>query len=321
MAVAEHALTARAEVKSRGPWGLAWQRLRRKKIAMISLAIILIIYGSGILAPWIAPYDYTAQDLNRTLQGPSTQHFFGTDRLGRDIFSRLIWGARTNAIVTLASIVSGSLFLGLFLGSLAGYLGRWVDNLIMRVGDIFLAFPGLLLVILIAATIKPRVIEFIRHIENVIHVKGLATSGVPDYLVVFGALAVFSWVGMARLIRGQILSLKETQYVEAARAGGASTWRVILTHLLPNAISPIVVSISFGMGAAAGSEVVLSWLGVGVQPPHASWGAMIFEVQSIRVLKTTPHLLLAPALTIGVLVFAFNLLGDGLNDALNPRAR
>lgn len=305
--------------RGRSPWQQAWYRLRRKKVGMAGLIIILIVYAAGVLAPWIAPYGFNDQDLSLSYSPPSLAHPFGTDALGRDQFSRVIWGARTAAIISVLAVSFGTV-LGVVLGGLAGFVGRWVDTLLMRISDILFAFPSLLLVILIAGTLKPRVVEWVRAFEQASGIQGLVKSGAVDYLVVFGALSIFAWPGMARLVRGQILSLKETQFVEAAHALGVSTWRIIRRHLLPNAMAPVIVSISMGMGSAVTSEVVLSWLGVGVQPPNPSWGRMIWETQG--ALRTPyPYLLLAPALTVGLVIFAFNLLGDALNDVLNPRTR
>lgn len=301
------------------PWRQALRRFLHKRAAVACLLFLLAVYLAGLLAPWVAPYDFRAQDLNNAGQGPSLGHPLGTDRLGRDIFSRIIWGARTAAIVSIAAVATGSLILGLVLGSLAGYFGRWVDTLIMRIGDIFLAFPGLLLVIFIAATLKPRAVALAVAMEDSLGVKGIVASGVVDYFVVFGALALFGWVGMARLVRGQMLALKESQFVEAARALGAGPGRVIFRHMLPNAMGPIIVTISMAMGGTVTSEVVLSWLGIGIQPPNPSWGTMLFENQGM--LRAQPHLLLVPAAVVATVIFAFNILGDGLNDALNPRAR
>lgn len=303
---------------SKSCWADSWCRLTRKRAATSALILLLVIYLSGVLAPWVAPYSPTDQNLDAAWQGPSREHLLGTDRLGRDILSRIIWGARTAAIVSIAAVVTGSIFLGVVLGSVAGYLGSKIDTIIMRLGDLFLAFPGLLLVILIAATVKPRVTELVRGFERAAGFEGIVASGAVDYFVVFGALSLFSWVGMARLVRGQVLSLKENQYVEAARAIGASTPRIILVHLFPNAIGPVIVSVSMAMGSAVTSEVVLSWLGVGIQPPNASWGVMIWE--NSGQLRSNPHLLLMPAFVVGLVIIAWNILGDGLNDALNPRA-
>jgi ABC-type dipeptide/oligopeptide/nickel transport system permease subunit len=284
---------------------------------MAALVTIIIVYSSGLFAPWVAPYSHTEQNLDAANQGPSLAHPLGTDRLGRDILSRIIWGARTAAIISMAAVGTGSILFGVILGCLAGYLGRWVDTVIMRLGDVFLAFPSLLLVILIAATVKPRVVSFIRQLEESTGIEGLAASGVVDYFVVFGALSLIAWVGMARLVRGQILSLRERQFVEAAEVMGATTSRILFVHLMPNVLSPVLVAVSMAMGSAVTSEVVLSWLGVGIQPPNASWGTMIWE--NAGMLRAHPHLLLVPSMVVGIVIFSFNILGDGLNDALNPR--
>ncbi|MBI4496493.1 MAG: ABC transporter permease [Chloroflexi bacterium] len=303
------------------PWALTGKRLVRKRASMLALIIIATFYLMGIFAPWVAPYSYRAQNLDRTLEGPSAEHWLGTDRLGRDMLSRIIWGARTSVIVSVAAVLSGTIFLGVFLGALAGYAGRWVDAVIMRVGEIFLAFPGLLLIILFAATLRPRFVEAVKALEQSTGFTGLIESGAADYFVVFTGLAVFGWVGMARLVRGQLLALKEQEFVQAAIAAGATHTRIILAHLLPNTISPILVVVSMGLGGAIGSELVLSWLGIGVQPPTPSLGAMIFELGGQSSLQRHPHLLLGPISVVALVFFAFNLLGDGLNDALNPRTQ
>jgi len=307
--------------RPRAPLGRTAQRLLRQRRAVVSLALLALLYGAGLFAPWLAPYGYNDQDLTAIRQGPSLRHPLGTDWVGRDVLSRTLYALRTNLILTVASVVSGSLVLGVTLGLLAGYLGRWVDTLIMRVGEVFMAFPSLLLVILIAATVKPRVVEWVRGLEDALGVRGLVQWGIADYLTVFSALALFSWVGMARLVRGQVLSLKQEQFVEAVRALGAGTPRILFRHLLPNALPPILVSVSMGMGAIAGAEVVLSWLGIGIQPPIPSLGNMIRDAESITVLRNHPHMILPPTLVVALLIYAWNLLGDALNDALNPRAR
>lgn len=292
-----------------------------KPKAVFGIAVIMLLYGGGVLAPLLAPYGYDDQDLLATRQGPSIEHPFGTDWVGRDVLSRVIYSLRTNLVVTFTAIATGSLLLGVGLGLLSGYMGGRTDTIIMRTGEVFLAFPGLLLVILIAATVKPRVLEWAWELEDALGLRGLVRWGFVDYLVVFGALSAFSWVGMARLVRGQVLALKETQYVEAAMAVGASTRRILLVHLLPNALPPVIVVATMGMGAIAGAEVVLSWLGIGIQPPVPSLGNMIREGQSVTVLREHPHLLLPPVMVVGLLIFAWSLLGDALNDVLNPRAR
>lgn len=307
--------------RGRSLWLYAGRRFIRSKKGLICLIIIVVLYGIGILAPLVAPYHYDQQNLNESLQSPSWAHPFGTDRLGRDVFSRVIYGIRTTVIVTVAAMVAGGLLLGIVLGLVSGYFGGLADGVIMRIGEVFLAFPDILLVILLAATLKPRVTEWVRGLEQITSFSGIVRSGFVDYLVVFGALAIVSWVGMARVVRGQVLSLKQNQYILAARALGASHWRIIFHHIFPNLLPPIIVLVSVGMGSIAGAEVMLSWLGVGVQPPVPSLGLMIWDNGNIGVLRSTPYLLLFPVATVAVIIFAFNLLGDALNDALNPRAR
>ncbi len=321
MSIRELTLEGKRGMRSRGPMAQAWSRLLRKKIALVSLVLIVVVYMSGILAPWVAPHSYTDQDLLAAKQGPSLEHFAGTDRLGRDMFSRVLYGIQTTVIITVATILTGGLVIGVTLGLISGYFGRFVDSVIMRVGEIFAAFPGILLVILIAATVKPRVLNWVRAFEDATGIDWLVRSGVVDYVVVFGALAAFGWIGMARLVRGQVLSLKDAQFIDSARAAGASTPRILFLHILPNAISPVIVSVSMGMGSIVGAEIVLSWLGIGITPPRPSLGNMIFENGSLGVLRSDPHLLLAPIAVAWLLMFTWNLLGDGLNDVLNPRTR
>lgn len=301
------------------PWLLTGKRLARKRASMLGIVVISTFYLMGILAPWVAPFSYREQNLDRALEGPSTEHWLGTDRLGRDLLSRVVWGARTSVIVSVASVLSGTIFLGIFFGALAGYVGRWVDTVIMRAGEILLAFPELLLIILFAATLRPRFVEAVKAFERDSGISGLIESGAADYFILFTALSVFGWVGMARLVRGQFLSLKQQEFVLAAVAAGASNSRIVVLHLLPNTISPILVVVSMGLAGAIGAELFLSWLGIGVQPPTPSLGAMIAELGGQSSLQRHPHLLLGPVTVVGMVFFAFNLLGDGLNDALNPR--
>ncbi len=296
-------------------------KMLRKPKFVISLSIIVLIYGLGISAPLVAPQSYYEQNLSQSKISPNRNHILGTDFLGRDVASRLIYSLRTNLIITFAAVITGSLFIGVALGLIAGYFGGRIDSVIMRVGDVFLAFPGLLLVILLAATLRPRIIEMVRSFENIFGLNGLVRWGIPDYLLIFGALAAFSWVGIARLTRGQVLSLKRTVYVEAAEALGASPTHILLKHILPNALPPIIVVITMGMGTLAGAEVMLSWLGIGIQPPAPSLGNMIREGQDISILRNYPHLLIPPVIIVGLLIFSWNMLGDALNDLWNPKIR
>jgi ABC-type dipeptide/oligopeptide/nickel transport system permease subunit len=279
------------------------------------------MYGAGILAPVVAPYGYNEQDLSAAKQGPSLGHPFGTDRLGRDHLTRIIFGLRTTVIITIASLVGGSLFLGILLGLVSGYLGKLADGAIMRVGEVTSSFPDIFLVLIIVATVKPRILTWVRDFEDATGIDWIIRLGIVDYLVLSFALAAFSWFGMARLVRGQVLQVRENQYTEAARAIGASTARVLRVHVLPNIVSPVIVSVSASLATFAGAEIILSWLGIGIQPPTPSLGVMIFENGNISVLRSDPHLLLFPVGTLAVLMFCFNLLGDAVNDAFNPRAR
>ena len=300
---------------------LSLRRLIHKKLSMVCLVVIVILYGSGVFAPLVAPHGYNDQDLSAVKERPSLTHPLGTDRLGRDLMSRVMYSLRTTVIITVTSLVTGALIIGVTLGLIAGYFGRWADGVIMRVGEVTSAFPDIFLVLIIVATVKPRILQWVRGFEDATGIDWIIRLGIVDYTVISLALAAFSWFGMARLVRGQVLQARENQYVEAARSMGSSTRRILGRHLLPNVISPVIVSVSAGLGAVAGAEVVLSWLGIGIQPPTPSLGVMIFENGNISVLRSDPHLTLVPSAVLVLLLFTFSLLGDGLNDAFNPRAR
>ena len=299
----------------------AFSRLKRKKLGVFCGSLILLIYSLGILAPWIAPYEYNFQDYTAIRESPSLEHWAGTDLKGRDVFSRVLWGIQNTVIITFVTMTTGGLILGVSLGLISGYMGGRTDSLIMRIGELFASFPDILLVILLAATLRLSVLNWIRWIEDNTFLDGLVKTGLADYLVVALALISFSWVGMARLVRGQILALKQTEYIEAARAVGVSTFRILLNHLFPNAIGPVVVTASMGMGALVGTEIILSWLGLGIQPPRPSLGTMLLEAGSISALRVVPWMLFAPGLIAWSLVLCWNLFGDALNDVLNPRTR
>ena len=310
-------------VEMRPRWSAtALGRLLRKRLAVVCLAIVAVVYLAGILAPWVAPYAYDDQDLDNTFAGPSRSHPLGTDELGRDMLSRVIWASQTTVVISAAVILTGGLALGVGLGLLAGYAGGRVDDLIMRVADAFFALPDILLLLLITTTVRDRVDDLFKgHIAHWPVLGPIVDAGGPDYFLVFGVLAFFGWVSIARVIRSQVLSLRESEYVLAARAMGASLWRVLGQHLLPNVMNLIVVSITFSLGAVAGTEIALTWLGIGVQPPHPSFGAMIFAGSGLSSLRAHPNLLLVPAAVVALLLFAFNLLGDALTDVLSPRRR
>lgn len=303
------------------PAFLPLRRLARKRLAMVALVVITVIYLAGITAPLLAPHDFADTDFGNTFAGPSLDHPFGTDRLGRDMLSRVMWAAQTTVIISAAAILTGGLAIGVTMGLMAGYMGGRVDNLIMRVADAFFGLPDILLLLLITATVRPRVEDFFDKFDDWPVLGSLNESGLPDYFLVFGALALFGWVGIARVIRSQVLSLREMDYVTAARAAGARTPRLLFRHLLPNVTNIIVVAITLSLGAIAGAEIALTWLGIGIQPPHPSFGVMIYDGSGLTNLRAHPTLLLIPAAVVASLLFSFNLLGDALNDVLSPRRR
>jgi ABC-type dipeptide/oligopeptide/nickel transport system permease subunit len=303
------------EVKPRPRWLPAWRRLSHNKPALFGLAVIILLIFTGIFGPMLAPYNYASQDLNNVLKAPSSTHLLGTDELGRDMLTRLIYGARSVLfVIVVVSLLS--LTLGLPLGALAGYFGGWIDTIISRTGEVVNSFPGLLFVLIVAATIKPGIINWMRNIGLTDFVR----SGFADYLVVIVALGVIGWVGLARLVRGQILALREKDYVLSARAIGLRSWKIILKYLMPNALSPIIVVLSMGLGDIALSEGILSYLGIGLQPPNPSWGNIIADNAPIhwRDWPGMIWLVLIPGAVVALVVFAFNFFGDGLNEALNP---
>jgi len=248
---------------------------------------------AALAAPWLAPGDPTRGDLTAALRSPSTANPLGTDAQGRDVLSRVLYGARLSLAVGLASQVI-ALTAGLALGLTAGFYGRWVDAVVMRVADVTLAFPSLLLLIAVAAAVRPSL---------------------PVVCVVIGLVG---WAGMARLVRGQVLVARGLDYVQAARALGASDARLVARHVLPNVLGPVIIAATLGVGGAIMAEAALSFVGLGAQPPTPSWGAMIAEGRDL--LRVAPWVSLFPGLAIGVTVLGVNLVGDGLRDALDVRA-
>ena len=296
----------------------------RKKLGVICVILVSIIYLVGIFAPLLAPYDYSETNLLKTQSPPDMENLLGTDRLGRDILSRVIWGIQTTVIVTITGLLTGSLILGLFLGLLAGYYRGLFDFVVMRTGELVSSFPDILLIILLAATLRPRITKMFYSIEDNLNISGLVSSGIIDYLVIGIALLPLSWFGTMRLIRAQVFSIRNVDYVHSARTSGASTLRIVTRHILPNVIAPLVVTATFGLGAVALSEVILSFFGLGVQPPRPSLGAMLSDVSgrggaSVSVLTNHPEQLLSPIIVIWIMIFCWNIIGDALTDILNPR--
>jgi glutathione transport system permease protein len=278
----------------RGLWRDAWLRLRRNRFAIAGALVLLAVVLIAIAAPLVAPYDPIAQDYDHLLQGPSLQHFFGTDNFGRDIFSRIIYGGRISLAVGFLGTLLG-VAMGIMIGLFAEYYGGWIDSLAMRLLDIFLAFPGLLLAIAIVAVL-----------------------GVGAQNVVV-AIGIFSVPGFARVLRGSILSLKEQDFVTAAYASGATDRRLMFVHLLPNAVAPILVIATLRLGTAILTAASLSFLGLGIRPPSPEWGAMLSDGR--QYIQLAPHVTVFPGLAILVIMLALNLLGDGLRDALDPKLR
>jgi peptide/nickel transport system permease protein len=267
------------------------------RLAIFGFVVVAILVLVAIFAPWIATQDVGATNLPMRYLPPSAEHWFGTDSTGRDIFARVVYGARISLQVGITVVVVSAV-VGIILGALAGYYGGWLDSLMSGyVFNVFLAFPGLLLAIALVAFL-----------------------GAGLNKLIF-ALCIIGWVGYARLIRGQVLKVREYDFVQAARALGASDARILFLHILPNAIQPLIVQASLGMAGAVLAEASLSFLGLGVPPPAPSWGVMIEEARDLSTLQSAPHALIFPGIAIALTVLAFNFIGDGLREYLDPRQR
>ncbi|MCY4409132.1 MAG: ABC transporter permease [Caldilineaceae bacterium] len=311
-------LIAEDALKARSLWQDAVSRLLANRLSIIGLVITTLLLVAALFGPYIAPYSYTEQDLMNVAKMPSADHWLGTDEIGRDLFSRVIWGARTATLVAIFTTVI-SVIIGVILGAVAGYGGALADSITGRVIDIVMSVPGLLLAALIAVSIKQPIVSWAKEIYESNGFPLFADTTWLDLLVVFGGLAFVSWPGYARLIRGQIFSLREEQYIEAAKSVGVSEVKIALRHLLPNAIGPVIVTLTFSFSSAMVLESSLSYLGIGVLPPQASWGNMI--ASNIGSWSYRPWLVAVPSLTLAIVTLGINFLGDGLNDALNPRSK
>ena len=282
------------ETKKRSRFAEVWRRLKKNKLAIVSLIILILLFVVAIITPYIAPYSYDETDYSQSFAGPSSEHLLGTDRLGRDILSRLLWGSRQSLQMGLYSTVLAAV-LGIIIGSIAGYYGGVVDNLLMRFLDIYQGIPMFLLCVTLAAVLGPS-------LRNAVIAIGI--SSVPLF---------------ARLMRASVLTIGEAEYIESARAISMSNTRIIMKHLIPNAISPLIVSITMNMGSAVLAGAGLSFIGLGIEAPMPEWGAMISDARSF--LRGHGMLAVYPGICIMVTVLAFNLLGDGLRDALDPRLK
>jgi peptide/nickel transport system permease protein len=271
-----------------------WKRFLKNKMAVAGSLVVLLLFAVSLLAPWIAPCDPSAIDLKQILAAPSSAHPFGTDQLGRDVLSRMIWGARISLKV--GFVATGiAILLGAILGAVSGYYGRWVDAVIMRFVDIMLCFPAFFLILAVIAILEPS-------IWNIMIIIGLT-----------------GWMGITRLVRADFISLKERDFVLAARVIGASDLRIIFIHILPNAMASILVAATLGIAGAILTESALSFLGIGVQPPTPSWGNILTAGKDN--IDIAWWLSLYPGLAILVTVLGYNLLGEGIRDSLDPRLR
>jgi len=276
------------------PWRDMWRRLRKNKMAMFGLSVIILLVLCALFADLIAPYHFSEQDLSRRLNPPNPSNLMGTDNFGRDVLSRIIYGTRVSLQVGLIS-VSLAVLVGGTLGAVAAFYGHRTDNVIMRMMDILLAIPGMLLAIAIAAALGPA-------LKNMMIAIGVGS--VPAY---------------ARIVRGSILSIKEQEFIEAARSIGASDFRLIARHLIPNVLAPVIVQATLGVASAILSAAALSFLGLGIQPPTPEWGAMLSAGRNY--IRDYPYLTIFPGAVIMLTVYSLNVLGDGLRDALDPRLK
>jgi peptide/nickel transport system permease protein len=269
-------------------------QLRKNKLAVVSLFVLIALFLIAVFAPLIAPYSYDEQNVLNSYAKPSAEHLLGTDKMGRDIFSRLIYGTRQSLQMGILSVLLGA-FIGITIGSISGYYGTWVDNLLMRFLDIYQAIPMFLLCVALAAILGPS-------LRNAIIALGLGI--VPGY---------------ARIMRASVMTVRDTEYIESAKSINCGTFRIIMKHIIPNAIGPMIVQITMGIGSCILAGAALSFIGLGVQPPVPEWGTMISEARS--VMRQYPTHALYPGICIMISVLACNLLGDGLRDALDPRLK
>jgi len=271
-----------------------FKRLKRNKLAMFGLVVLIILLLTAVFADFIAPYGFDDQNLDNMLQGPSSEHVFGTDEFGRDIFSRIIYGSQVSLRVGFFAVAI-SVVCGGLLGAIAGYFGGLIDNLIMRVMDVLLAIPSILLAISISASLG---------------------SGLTNLMI---AVGISSIPGYARLVRASVLSIRNIEYIEAAKSVGAGHFSIIIKHIIPNCLSPIIVQATLGVAFAILTAAGLSFIGLGIQPPNPEWGAMLSSGRGY--IRDFPHLTLFPGLAIMMTILALNFLGDGLRDALDPKLK
>jgi peptide/nickel transport system permease protein len=292
--LAERARPVQAEPAGQGYWAIAWKRFKKHRLAMVGGAAILVFISAALLASVLTPYNFDQIDLYKRKAVPSWSHPLGTDELGHDVLTRLLYAGRISLLVGFSAAIA-AVTLGMVVGGIAGYYGGWLDNLLMRFTDVMFSLPDLPILIIIARYIGGRV-------DGIIFV-----------------LVVFAWMGPARLVRGELLKLRTREFTEAARAIGANDVRILARHLIPNSLAPVIVAATLTVGGAILSEAALSFLGIGIQPPTPSWGNMLQNAQDF--IWTSPWLAIWPGAMIFLTVLCFNFLGDGLRDALDPRLK
>lgn len=279
---------------TRGPTSLAWRRFRRHRMAMVGLVTLAVIVLAALLADVITPHHPNEVDLDAFRQAPSAEHWLGTDSAGRDVFARLLHAGRVSLGVGIAASLI-SVAIGTLLGAVAGLFRGWADTVIMRTADIMLSFPALVVIIVVAGVLGPSVVTLIL------------------------AMGVFGWPAAGRVVRGVTLTVREREFVKAARSFGAGGWWLITRHLVPAALGPVTVVATLGVAQAIMAEATLSFLGLGVTPPAASWGNMLTDAQNLTLISSMPWMWLPPGIAVAVTVLAVNFVGDGLRDALDPR--
>ncbi len=288
----EHTVTWSEESTVANTKGLFWKRFKKHKLAVIGLWFLAIVTISAIFAPIIAPFD-PAEITSEFSAPPSLQHFLGTDQVGRDVFSRVIYAARVSLAVGIGAVAISAI-IGTVLGLISGYFGGIIDGIIMRITDMFMSFPYILFILVVASIVGP---------------------GLTNIIIILGVLG---WPGIARLVRGNVLAIKQSDYVKASIALGYKTPRILFKHILPNTVAPILIYATSGVAGAILDEAALSFLGLGVQPPDASWGNMLSNAQSISILTDQPWLWIPPGILILFTVLSINYIGDALRDALDP---
>lgn len=297
-----------------GLWSAAFRRLRKNKLALISMWFLLALMLVAMFGPMLIPYSYSAQDYGLVTQGPSWAHPMGTDQLGRDIMARLVFGARVS--LTVGIVVQAVIILiGVPLGAIAGYFGRTWDMLIMRLVDVLYAMPNLLFVVVIMTFLRGQ-LALGSEQEGWLAAVARLDTRTGGLIGVYIGLGLIGWLTVARIVRAGAMSLREREFVEAARSAGAQDSRILMRHVLPNTMAPVVVASTLGIPGAILYEAGISFLGLGVIPPMPSWGLMIAE--AIPTMRSQPYMLIFPALTLSLTVLAFNFLGDGLRDAVDP---